>query len=296
MDAPVPLALLGANARTSAVFEGLRAGSWPVGALVLDRPAPSLEARARACGVGVLQVPRPNSPAGLAALATLGLPRWVMAGYGRILSAEALALAPQGVLNLHAGSLPAYRGASVLNWQILRGEPEVEITVLFADAGVDTGPVIARSRLAVAHDEDYGSVSHRVNEQFPVLLLEALEALRQGTTQLVPQDPTQGRCWPKRRPEDGDIAWEAMGARALHDFVRALARPCPGAFTSSSSGRLTLWKTRVVDEGGTGARPGTVLSRGEGLHVAAATGVLAVVEFEGPTPAVGEVLGLGPSK
>jgi methionyl-tRNA formyltransferase len=290
MEAP-PLALLGANARTAAVFEALRARRWPVEALVLDRPAPALEARARAWGARVLEVPDPKTPEGLATLATLRLPRWVMAGYGRILSAEALALAPEGVLNLHAGSLPSYRGASVLNWQILRGEPEVGLTVLLTDEGVDTGPVLAQARLPVGPDEDYGSVSRRVNERFPALLLGALDALLDGTARPVAQDPAAGRRWPKRRPGDGAIPWAALGARAVHDLVRALSRPCPGAFTSSPAGRVTLWKTAVVGEDGALAPPGTVLARGYGFRVAAAAGAVEVREFEGPAPAVGQVLG-----
>jgi methionyl-tRNA formyltransferase len=289
-----PLALLGANARTAAVFEALRARGWPVEALVLDRPAPPLEARVRSCGVRVLAVPRPKSAEGLEALATLRLPRWVMAGYGKILPAEALALAPDGVLNLHAGSLPAYRGASVLNWQILRGEAAVGLAVLYTDAGVDTGPVLAEARLEVGPDEDYGSVARRANARFPALLLGALDALREGTARPTPQDPSAGRRWPKRGPEDGEVPWAVLGARAVHDFVRALARPCPGAFSLSRGGRVTLWKTGAVDEGGVRAPPGTVLAGSEGFRVAAATGALSVLEYEGPTPAVGEVLGAAP--
>jgi methionyl-tRNA formyltransferase len=43
-----------------------------------------------------------------------------------------------GILNHHIGILPAYRGRSVLEWSILRGDP-VGVTVFFIDTGIDTG-------------------------------------------------------------------------------------------------------------------------------------------------------------
>jgi len=56
-----------------------------------------------------------------------------------------------GILNHHIGILPAYRGRSVLEWSILRGDP-VGVTVFFIDTGIDTG-----SRILVSEQVDISS-------------------------------------------------------------------------------------------------------------------------------------------
>ena len=85
------------------------------------------------------------------------------------------------------------------------------------------------------------------------MLWRCLPALLDGSARLVPQDLSRGRYFGGRRPEDGRIP-AGIGARRLHDFVRALARPYPGAFADLEAGRLVL--RRTLPDGAAAAPPG----------------------------------------
>lgn len=286
------LLLLGSNSRTRACLDALMAAREPVCALALDRDAPEFAAHARSLGLDVLDARAPRTPEGRAVLAEVRAQRWVMAGYARILPPEVLSLAPSGVLNLHGGRLPAYRGASVINWQLIEGEDKVGLTVLFADEGIDTGDILDEETLTVGPDEDYGSVRARMEARFPTMLLGVLDALRHGHATPRSQDRAAGRTWPRRRPDDGWIDWSTLRARKVHDLVRAVARPCPGAFTSHHGHALTVWQSTVVAEHGVHGTPGTVVAmEGDAPLVAAREGLVMLRTYDGDAPRIGEVLG-----
>ncbi len=91
---------------------------------------------------------------------------------------------------------------------------------------------------------------------------------------------------PRRRPQDGLIDW-ALPAKQIYDFVRALTRPYPGAFTYFHNKRMFIWKCALLAHLETGMPPGTILGRvyspepaGCGLAVAAGQGILIVHEME----------------
>ena len=61
------------------------------------------------------------------------------------------------------------------------------------------------------------------------------------------QNLSQGRYFGGRRPEDGRIDWSAT-AKRVHDLVRAVAPPYPGAFTEIEGKRLRVLRTRRCAE------------------------------------------------
>ena len=65
-----------------------------------------------------------------------------------------------------------------------------------------------------------------------------------GSASARPLDLAQGSYFGRRRPEDGRIDWRAR-SRVIHDLVRAVAPPFPGAFTLVNGQRLEVWETRI---------------------------------------------------
>ena len=93
---------------------------------------------------------RPNSPAGLRLLSALQPDLIISVRYRQILHDAAIAMPRHGVLNLHSGILPDYKGVMATFWAMLNGETEIGTTLHWiVDAGIDTGPVIGISRSAV---------------------------------------------------------------------------------------------------------------------------------------------------
>jgi len=92
---------------------------------------------------------RPNSPAGLQLLRTLQPDLIVSVRYRRILHDAAIAIPRHGVLNLHSGILPDYKGVMATFWAMLNGEEQIGTTLHWiVDSGIDTGPIVGISRKA----------------------------------------------------------------------------------------------------------------------------------------------------
>ena len=204
-----------------------------------------------------------NDPATLAFLRALGCGLAVMSGYAKIVKKPFLGCFPAGVINLHGGPLPHYRGGSPLNWQMLRGEREIGLSLLFTEEGVDTGPVLASDRFPLGPDETIDEVVAKTLPRFARMLLEVLAARRQGRLRPEPQPSASARYFAKRLPEDGYIDWRTSSAQQVHDLVRALSGSYPGAFTFHGGRKLVLETTRLLDETIV-APPGRVLGRRAG--------------------------------
>jgi methionyl-tRNA formyltransferase len=65
-----------------------------------------------------------------------------------------------------------------------------------------------------------------------------------GTAPRVPQRLEDGKYFGRRRPEDGKIDW-TRSAREIHNLVRAVAPPFPGAFGQVDGVRWMIHRTRV---------------------------------------------------
>jgi methionyl-tRNA formyltransferase len=94
-----------------------------------------------------------------------------------------------------------------------------------------------------------------------IVLHRSLPALLEGTATLTAQDLAAGGYFGARKPEDGRIDWR-QPARRIHDLVRAVAPPYPGAFTSARAKPLRILRTRVLSDADAPASP-ALESRGE---------------------------------
>lgn len=98
----------------------------------------------------------PNSPEGLSTLAALEPDLVISVRYRRILQPDFIQIPRHGVINLHSGILPDYRGVMATFWAMLAGEPEIGSTLhRIVDAGIDTGPVIEINRSATRPQSSY---------------------------------------------------------------------------------------------------------------------------------------------
>jgi len=99
---------------------------------------------------------QPNSPEGLGTLASLQPDLVISIRYRRILRPEFIRIARHGVINLHSGILPDYRGVMATFWAMLAGESEIGTTLhRIVDAGIDTGPVLEINRRAMRPEASY---------------------------------------------------------------------------------------------------------------------------------------------
>ena len=96
----------------------------------------------------------------------------IIAGFPTIFRRPLIEIPALGTINLHAGRLPGYRGGSPLNWQMINGELAAGISVIRIDEGIDTGPVLAETEIAIDLDDDIADLHRKANSQFPKLVVQ----------------------------------------------------------------------------------------------------------------------------
>ena len=160
--------------------------------------------------------------------------------YRRMLPPELLAAARRGAFNLHGSLLPKYRGRAPVNWAVLKGETETGATLHEMVAKPDAGRIVDQEPVPIGPDETAGEVMAKVAAAAERVLARSIGKLVAGTAQLKPQDLARGSYFGGRRPEDGRIDWSSS-ALEIHNLVRAVAPPYPGAFTEG----MKILRTRI---------------------------------------------------
>lgn len=98
----------------------------------------------------------PNSAAGRAILRELKPDLVVSIRYRKILRPEVIAIPRFGVINIHSGPLPDYRGVMATFWAMLEGDDCIGSTIhRIVDAGIDTGPVFSLQRQPMRRELSY---------------------------------------------------------------------------------------------------------------------------------------------
>jgi methionyl-tRNA formyltransferase len=169
--------------------------------------------------------------------------------YRRMLSRELLSLGSRGALNMHGSLLPRYRGRAPVNWAVLNGERETGATLHYMTDKPDAGDIVAQQAVPILPDDTARQVSDKVTVAAEMCLDRVLPALLGGTAPRLPNDLARGSYFGGRTPADGRIDW-SQGARRIHDLVRAVAPPYPGAFTEVAGVPARVLRTRVLDATG----------------------------------------------
>ncbi|MFO0749398.1 MAG: methionyl-tRNA formyltransferase [Myxococcota bacterium] len=216
----------------------------------------------------------------------------VVAAFGHILGPKALAIPRLGCVNVHVSLLPRWRGASPIQRAVEAGDAETGVSIMRMDAGMDTGPVYAMERLAIAPTDTAETLAARAAELGGRALLPVLDALDAGTAVATPQSESGLTIAPMLGKDDADLDW-SLPAVVLERRVRAY-HPWPGTRTLAD-GKVVrvLPLAEVGPPAEAGVPPGTVVRADpKGIAVACGDGatlVLQTLQAEGR-----KVLAAGP--
>jgi methionyl-tRNA formyltransferase len=258
-----------------------------------------LEPLARAHAIEVRRCADINSADSVRHVRELRPDLMVVTGWTRLLSAELLGVPRRGVVGFHASLLPRYRGRAPVNWAILRGEARTGNTMMYLDAGTDTGDIIDQQAVPIGPDDTCATVYAKVGEAGADMLGRHLRALLDGTAPRRPQGPADGPPLPKRTPGMGITDWNRP-ARAVHDWIRALTWPYPGAFGFLAGRKIMLWASALDSAGAAGVAGEVVGWDEDGVRVATADGAILLSSMSdagdapGPAAAWAERSGLRP--
>jgi methionyl-tRNA formyltransferase len=223
--------------------------------------APAIKTALSGLPIPVLQPQRIKRAEAVAEIRALHPDVIVVMAYGQILPTDVLEIPTTACLNLHASLLPKYRGAAPIQAAIASGDRETGITVMYMDAGLDTGDILLKSTIPISSHDTGGSLHDRLGEIAPAALAEALASLESGTAPRLPQNNHDATYAPKLGRDDGRLDWSEPAA-VIERKIRAF-NPWPGAyaFFKDDSGRgrkLKIFGATLMDE--TFPEPGKLIS------------------------------------
>lgn len=164
--------------------------------------------------------------------------------YRHMLDARWLNLPRLGALNMHGSLLPKFRGRAPVHWAILKGETVTGASLHYMVDKPDAGDLVDQQAVAILENDNALDVSIKVAAAAEEVMRRSLPRLVAGTAARQPLDLRAGSYFGRRTPEDGRIDWR-QGARVIHDLVRAVAPPFPGAFADVGGVRLQILETRL---------------------------------------------------
>ena len=204
----------------------------------------SVEALARSRALPVITPADANEPAVVEQVRALR-PDFLFSFYYRnMLGPELLLIPLRGAYNMHGSLLPKYRGRVPINWAVIKGESETGATLHQMVIKPDAGGIVDQKAVAIGPDETAADVFAKVTDAAGQVLARALPALIADRAHITAQNLSLGSYYGGRKPEDGRIDWTSS-ALAVHNLVRGVAPPYPGALTRIGAQTLRILRTRL---------------------------------------------------
>jgi methionyl-tRNA formyltransferase len=145
-----------------------------------------------------------------------------------------------------------------VNWAIINGERETGNSLIWLAPDVDAGELIDQVAFPITPHDTCATLYDLVALSNRTMLLRLLPRLLKGERPGKPQQHTDEPVLHRRRPKDGLVQWERSGEQ-VYDFIRALTRPYPGAFSGLDGVEWKIWQAALAPGKGNGHEPGQVL-------------------------------------
>lgn len=214
----------------------------------------------------------------------------VMAFVTLFVPEEFLNIPTHGSIQYHPSLLPAYRGASAINWPIIKGEKETGLSIFWPDNGLDTGDILIQKKTPISDKDTLGSVYF--DRLFPMgveAMLEAVDLVKAGKAPRIKQDESKATYEGLCRAENAHIDWGKPWEQ-IDRLIRG-CNPSPGAWTTLNGTKLKIFDATPLparDPKGIGGKLGEVVAvDADGFTVVCADGRFKVTRVQADGPKVG---------
>lgn len=179
-------------------------------------------------------------------LLALNIDILVVAGWQRLIPKWLINHCKVAAIGAHGSSygINLGRGRSPQNWALLMGEKEFDISIYKIDEGIDSGQVIDSCKFEINETDDIKTSYDKAIWLVAHMVIQCIENNTLAST-ILRQQEEKPRYLPQRIPKDGEIDW-TRSAKEIYDFVRALTKPYPGAFTILGQSKIKIWKGRYL--------------------------------------------------
>jgi len=229
--------------------------------------------------IPVITPDNPNIPEIVAQIRALQPDFFFSFYYREMLKHELLEIPGHGALNMHGSLLPKYRGRVPVNWAIIHGESETGATLHYMTEKPDNGAIVAQQAVPILPNDTALQVFQKVTVAAEMALNSCLPDLLAGRAKAEKQDLSRGAYFGGRKAEDGIIEW-AKSAPDIHNLVRAVAPPYPGATTRLMGKPMRILQTLVSKCTAAGNEKPAFYVKESKAYAICGQGVLRVVRFE----------------
>ena len=167
--------------------------------------------------------------------------------YRQILGQKLLDIPARGAFNIHGSLLPKYRGRVPVNWAIIHGEKECGVSLHRMEIKPDAGNLLAQAAVTILKNDTAYDVFQKLKCASETMLIEVIPEMLKGRVIETPLNLEQGSYYSGRNPEDGRIDW-GLPAADIHNLIRAVAPPYPGAFFDIGPHRIELLGSYIRGE------------------------------------------------
>ncbi len=169
----------------------------------------------------------------------------VMAFVTLFVPEEFLNIPTHGSIQYHPSLLPAYRGASAINWPIIKGEKETGLSIFWPDNGLDTGDVLIQKTTPISNTDTLGTVYF--DRLFPMgvdAMMELVDLVKAGKAPRIKQDESkatyEGMCKADNAKIDWGKPWEQI------DRLIRGCNPAPGAWTTLDGKTVKIFDAKPL--------------------------------------------------
>jgi len=171
----------------------------------------------------------------------------ILGGWQRLIPDNILSTLKIGGVGVHGSSemLPKGRGRSPVNWSLIEGKNKYILQLFLMTPGIDDGDILDFQTFDINKWDTCRTVYYKISVVQKRKLLELIPKLIKNKFRRIPQtgEPT---FYPKRTPQDGLINWN-QNSEKLFDFIRAITKPYPGAFSHINKKKITIWNAQPFD-------------------------------------------------
>lgn len=145
-------------------------------------------------------------------------------------------------INVHLGELPKMRGRATVNWAIINNSDKIYISMHEMVFDLDSGNLYSSIPIVIMNEDSVGDVYKKINIEIQLSLADVVVKVLKGFKGNEQIGNPAYYC--TRLPNDGLIDFN-QNTEDIFNFIRALSKPYPGAFTYYEGKRMIVWDSRI---------------------------------------------------
>ena len=181
----------------------------------------------------------------------------ITCAYGQIIPKEILDCPKYGCINVHASLLPKLRGGAPIHRAIINGDKKTGITIMYMDAGMDTGDIISMEEIPITDDMCVGDLHDQLSILGRELLLKTMPSILNGTNQRIKQNDEEATFGKIIKREDELLDFNDS-TRNVFNKIRGLS-PFPSCYATLDDKIIKFYKSQIGTYNKTG-KPGEIIN------------------------------------